>query len=118
MRNEIRETGAGEGIVGSRRRSASKRSFPNGPPIPLEPRTVDAVFADDSSAFRETREVRCDHPHIGVESNAESAAQTVDIDDQLMRSLSIQLELLNRQHREISLLLDQAGRRRVDRAAT
>ncbi|WP_428303581.1 hypothetical protein [Lacipirellula sp.] len=110
MRAEIRETAEGTGIVGSRRARGSMaspvRSDAN---IDLQPHAVDAAFADESMPMLKERGSRRDSSHTATESQSQ--------DDLLLESLSAQLELLHEQQREIRLLLDQAGRRRVDRVA-
>lgn len=108
MRADIRETAEGTGIVGSRRArgpiASQVRSDVN---IDLQPHAVDAAFADESMPMLKERGSRRDGSHQATESR----------DDLLLESLSAQLELLHEQQREIRLLLDQAGRRRVDRVA-
>jgi hypothetical protein len=81
----------------------------------LEPLAVDAAFADETMPLQEDRGSRRDASHGG--GAAGPALEPMTADDQLLRSLSAQLELLNQQQHEIRRLLDQAGRRRVDRVA-
>jgi hypothetical protein len=109
MRADIRETAEGTGIVGSRRgRGAVAARVCSAASVDLQPHAVDAAFADESMPMVNERGSRRDASH-----------STVDAPDELLlKSLSEQLELLNEQQREIRLLLDQAGRRRVDRMAT
>lgn len=109
MRADIRETAEGTGIVGSRRgRGAGATRGRSETSVDLQPHAVDAVFADESMSMVKERGTRRDASHSAPESH----------DDLLLKSLSEQLELLHEQQREIRLLLDQAGRRRVDRVAT
>jgi hypothetical protein len=84
----------------------------------LEPLAVDAAFADESLPMLRERASRRDHSHTASDDAAEiSSAETIGSDDALLRSLSAQLELLDQQQSQIRMLLDQAGRRRVDRIA-
>lgn len=116
MRTDLQEMSDGTSIVGSRRgRSAISRLVANENSVGLEPLAVDAAFADETLPLQEERGSRRDAPHGG--STAGPALEPMTADDQLLRSLSAQLELLNQQQHEIRLLLDQAGRRRVDRVA-
>ena len=86
--------------------------------VGLEPLAVDAAFADETMPMHADRGSRRDASHVGDGGNvAGSSQEPATADDQLLRSLSAQLELLHQQQREIRLLLDQAGRRRVDRIA-
>lgn len=113
MRADLREMSEGTGIAASRRgRIASLRSNVMEAAVELAPLTVDAVFADEAPLL-EDRGTRRDASH-GAMATGQAAESTSD-DDQLLRSLSAQLELLNQQQHEIRRLLDQAGRRRVDR---
>jgi len=106
----------GTSIVGSRRgRSVVSHLVANEHSVGLEPLAVDAAFADETMPLQEERGSRRDAPHGG--STAELSLEPVTADDQLLQSLSAQLELLNQQQYEIRRLLDQAGRRRVDRVA-
>ncbi len=116
MRTDLREMSDGASIVGSRRvRSAMSRLVANEDSVGLEPLAVDAAFADETMPLQEDRSSRRDAPHGGRMS--EPLLEPMTADDQLLRSLSAQLELLNQQQHEIRRLLDQAGRRRVDRVA-
>jgi hypothetical protein len=116
MRTDLRETSEGTGIAGSRRgRSAMSRTAANENSVGLEPLAVDAAFADETMPMQEERGSRRDASHGG--GAAAPALEPMTADDQLLRSLSAQLELLNQQQHEIRRLLDQAGRRRVDRIA-
>ena len=116
MRTDLREMSGGTGIAGSRRgRSAMSRLATNENSVGLEPLAVDAAFADETMPMQEDRGSRRDASHGG--SMPESSLEPETADDQLLRSLSAQLELLNQQQHEIRRLLDQAGRRRVDRGA-
>ena len=116
MRTDIREMSAGGGIAGSRRgRNAISRLVANENSADLEPLAVDAAFADETMPLQEDRGSRRDASHGG--GAAGPALEPMTADDQLLRSLSAQLELLNQQQHEIRRLLDQAGRRRVDRVA-
>jgi hypothetical protein len=113
MRTDIREMSEGTSIAGSRRgRSAASRIAANEASVGLEPQAVDAAFADEAMPMHEERGSRRDASHGGA---AAPALEPMTADDQLLRSLSAQLELLNQQQHEIRRLLDQAGRRRVDR---
>ena len=117
MRTDLRELSGGIGIAGSRRgRSLAPRSAASATGLGLEPLVVDAAFADEAVPLQEDRSSRLDASH-GGSSAAGSALEPVTADDLLLRSLSAQLELLNQQQHEIRRLLDQAGRRRVDRVA-
>ena len=114
MRTDLREMSEGTSIAGSRRgRSALPRTAANENSVGLEPLAVDAAFADETMPMQDDRGSRRDASHGG--STAESSLEPMTADDQLLRSLSAQLELLNQQQHEIRRLLDQAGRRRVDR---
>ena len=114
MRTDLRELSGGIGIAGSRRgRSAVSRIAANEASVGLEPQAVDAAFADEAMPMHEERGSRRDASHGG--GAAAPALEPMTADDQLLRSLSAQLELLNQQQHEIRRLLDQAGRRRVDR---
>ena len=116
MRTELRELTEGTGIAASRRGRIASHDAPAVERIvELEPLTVDAAFADEMPLL-EDRGTRRDASHGGL-CTAHSTEST-STDDQLLRSLSAQLELLNQQQHEIRRLLDQAGRRRVDRIAT
>ena len=116
MRTELREMSEGTGIAASRRgRIALHRSAPTESIVDLEPLAVDAVFADEMPLL-DDRGTRRDPSHGAIATG--QAVESVSADDQLLRSLSAQLELLNQQQHEIRRLLDQAGRRRVDRVAT
>lgn len=113
MRTDLREMSEGTGIAASRRgRITSLHSAATETAAGLEPLTVDAVFADEAPLL-EDRGARRDASHGGMATG--QAAESTSADDQLLRSLSAQLELLNQQQHEIRRLLDQAGRRRVDR---
>ena len=115
MRTDLREISEGTGIAGSRRgRSAMPRHFAQENGVGLEPLAVDAAFEDEAMSLQEDRGSRRDASHGGA---AGSIMDPATADDQLLRSLSAQLELLNQQQHEIRRLLDQAGRRRVDRVA-
>jgi hypothetical protein len=117
MRTDLREMSEGTGIAGSRRgRSAMSRLAANENSVGLEPLAVDAAFADETMPMQEDRGSRRDASHGGGGAAA-PAPEPMTADDQLLRSLSAQLELLNQQQHEIRRLLDQAGRRRVDRIA-
>lgn len=106
MRAEIRETSEGTGIVGSRRgRGAGATRVRSKAIVDLHPHAVDAAFADELMPMVNERGSRRDASHLAVDAP----------DELLLKSLSAQLDLLNEQQREIRLLLDQAGRRRVDR---
>jgi hypothetical protein len=108
MRADIREIAVGTGVVGSRRaRGAVATRGRSEASVDLQPHAVDAAFADESMPMVKERGSRRDASHLATESQ----------DDLLLKSLSAQLELLHEQQREIRLLLDQAGRRRVDRVA-
>lgn len=117
MRTDLREISEGTGIAGSRRgRSVLPRYAALEAGAGLEPLAVDAAFADEAMPLQEDRGSRRDASH-GGDSAAGSMIDPATADDQLLRSLSAQLELLNQQQHEIRRLLDQAGRRRVDRVA-
>lgn len=116
MRTDLREMSEGTGIAASRRgRIALLRTAATETNVDLEPLTVDAVFADEMPLL-DDRGTRRDRSHSLMATG--QAPESVSADDQLLRSLSAQLELLNQQQHEIRRLLDQAGRRRVDRVAT
>jgi hypothetical protein len=113
MRTEIREVGEGMGIAGSRRgRIVASRFVAEELSTGLEPLVVDAALADETMQMHDDRGSRRDASHAGSGSLSSATA-----DDQLLRSLSAQLELLSQQQHEIRRLLDQAGHRRVDRIA-
>lgn len=117
MRTDLREISEGTGIAGSRRRrTAMQRHLAIEKGVGLEPLVVDAAFEDEAMPLQEDRGLRRDASHGGG-SEAGSIMDPTTADDQLLRSLSAQLELLNQQQHEIRRLLDQAGRRRVDRVA-
>lgn len=124
MRADIREAGEGFGVAGSRRwRTAAARISPLADVAGLEPHIVDEALADETMSMSSERGSRRDSSHRTeseatgwfdghVEKLAEASATA---DNQLLQSLAEQLDLLHQQQREIRLLLDQAGRRRVDR---
>ena len=115
MRTDLREISEGTGIAGSRRgRSVMSRHLAVENGVGLEPLAVDAAFEDEAMQLHEDRGSRRDPSH-GVAAGSMMDPATAD--DHLLRSLSAQLELLNQQQHEIRRLLDQAGRRRVDRVA-
>ena len=115
MRTDLREISEGTGIAGSRRRrTAMQRHLAMEKGVGLEPLAVDAAFEDEAMPLQEDRGSRRDASHGGATGSIMDPATA---DDQLLRSLSAQLELLNQQQHEIRRLLDQAGRRRVDRVA-
>ena len=116
MRTHLREISEGTGIAGSRRRrTAMQRHLAMEKGVGLEPLAVDAAFEDEAMPLQEDRGSRRDASHGGGATG--SIMDPATADDQLLRSLSAQLELLNQQQHEIRRLLDQAGRRRVDRVA-
>jgi len=117
MRSDLREISEGTGIAGSRRgRSAMLRHLALENGVGLEPLAVDAAFEDEAMPLQEDRGSRRDASHGGGSASG-SMMDPAPADDQLLRSLSAQLDLLNQQQHEIRRLLDQAGRRRVDRVA-
>lgn len=117
MRTDLREISEGTSIAGSRRgRSATPRHAAMETGVGLEPLAVDAAFADEAMPLQEDRGSRRDASHGGGSASG-SMTDPTHADDQLLRSLSAQLDLLNQQQHEIRRLLDQAGRRRVDRVA-
>ncbi|QDT74058.1 hypothetical protein [Lacipirellula limnantheis] len=115
MRTDIRELSEGAGLGAIHRgRSAMARHRASDNSGDLEPLAVDAVFADESTPMLQDSGDRRDshHRHDAYPIALHGSGVA---DDQLLRSLSTQLELLNQQQHEIRRLLDQAGRRRVDR---
>lgn len=119
MRTELNEMSDEFCVMASRRgRKVAAAQGSRSPERELEPLAVDAAFADESLPMLKERASRRDHSHTASDDGAENGpAETIGSDDALVRSLSAQLELLNQQQREIRMLLDQAGRRRVDRIA-
>lgn len=120
MRTDLHEMTDPFIAAASRRgRLASQRLSASSEPVDLHPCAVDAAFADESMPMFKERSSRRDRSHTEGESGALAApAPALNSDDALLRSLSAQLDLLNEQQREIRLLLDQAGRRRVDRMSS
>lgn len=92
----------------------------------LEPHIVDAALADETMAMLTERGSRRDPVHARDGSEAAqrlvdgphemAPAMQQDETDGLLRSLAAQLDILNWQQQEIRIMLDQAGRRRVDHA--
>lgn len=118
MRTEIHEMGEQNASIGSRRgRGAFLRRNAGEYSVGLEPQAVDAVFADETMGMHEESGSRRDDPHASSGQLGSAVSESATADEQLLRSLSAQLELLNQQQHEIRRLLDQAGRRRVDRVA-
>lgn len=117
MRTDIHEmTDPFVAAASRRERKAPQRLAATSGAVDLAPCAVDAVFADESMPMFKERSSRRDRSHSEGESGAIAvAAPVMNSDDALLRSLSAQLDLLNEQQREIRILLDQAGRRRVDR---
>lgn len=111
MRTELNEISGKLRIADSRRVGKKMRSPGRTAPISeLEPHAVDAAFADEAMLMLKERAARRDQSHVASDDAPAP-------DDALLRSLSAQLDLLHQQQREIRLLLDQAGRRRVDRVS-
>lgn len=92
----------------------------------LEPHVVDAALSDETMPMLTERGSRRDlvHGRDGVESPKRLVDGPHEIapaieqgeTDGLLRSLAAQLDILNWQQQEIRIMLDQAGRRRVDHA--
>lgn len=126
MRNDVNEPAMLKTSSGSRRerRRTAEAFGPAG--APLEPHVVDAALADETMPMLTERGSRRDLVH--ARDGAESAKRLVDgpheiapavgqdETDGLLRSLAAQLDILNWQQQEIRIMLDQAGRRRVDHA--
>lgn len=118
MRTDIHEMTDPFIAAASRRgRKATQRPAASPASVDLQPCAVDAAFADESMPMlNKDRTSRRDRSHSEGEPGAIAATTpALNSDDALLRSLSAQLDLLNEQQREIRILLDQAGRRRVDR---
>lgn len=118
MRTDIHEMTDPFIAAASRRgRKTSNRPVTAMASVDLQPCAVDAAFADESMPMFKDRTSRRDRSHSEGEQAA-GATTVLNSDDALLRSLSAQLDLLNEQQREIRVLLDQAGRRRVDRMSS
>ena len=126
MRNDVHEPAMLKTNSGSRRERGRGAEALTPAALALHPHAVDAALADDTMPMLTERGSRRDlvpgrdgveAPKRLVDGPHEIApAMERDERDGLLRSLAAQLDILNWQQQEIRIMLDQAGRRRVDHA--